>query len=60
MLFRSIGLNWHLSAPETKEAIIADLRQFIGKQKVFDDITLMVFKRQDNASEDRQNHLAAL
>ncbi len=59
-LCAAIGLNWHLSAPETKEAIIADLRQFIGKQKVFDDITLMVFKRQDNASEDRQNHLAAL
>lgn len=59
-LCAAIGLNWHLSAPETKEAIIADLRQFIGKQKVFDDITLMVLKRQDNASEDRQNHLAAL
>ncbi|MEP6517459.1 hypothetical protein [Microcoleus vaginatus] len=35
---------------------IAELRQFIGKQKVFDDITLLVLKRQDDAADDRQNH----
>lgn len=50
-----ISHNWHKTASEIKEAIIADLRQFIGKQKVFDDITLLVLKRQDNASEDKQN-----
>jgi sigma-B regulation protein RsbU (phosphoserine phosphatase) len=53
-----ISLNWHKSALEIKEAIVADVRQFIGKQKVFDDITLLVFKRQDDASENRQNHEA--
>ncbi len=40
--------NWHLSTEEIKQAIIADVREFIGKQKVFDDITLVVFKRQDD------------
>ena len=51
-----ISHHWHKSASEIKEAIITDLRQFIGKQKVFDDITLLVFKRQDGASEDKYNH----
>ena len=51
-----ISLNWHKPALEIKEAIVADVRQFIGKQKVFDDITLLLLKRQDDASEDRQNH----
>jgi sigma-B regulation protein RsbU (phosphoserine phosphatase) len=53
-----ISHHWHKSASEIKEAIITDLRQFIGKQKVFDDITLLVFKRQDGASEDKYNHEA--
>lgn len=53
-----ISHYWHKSASEIKEAIITDLRQFIGKQKVFDDITLLVFKRQDGASEDKYNHEA--
>jgi serine phosphatase RsbU (regulator of sigma subunit) len=51
-----ISRNWHKSASEIKDAIIADLRQFIGKQKVFDDITLLVLKRQENTSLNRQNH----
>ena len=51
-----ISHNWHKSATEIKEAIIADMLQFIGKQKVFDDITLLVLKRQDDAADDRQNH----
>jgi phosphoserine phosphatase RsbU/P len=37
----------HLSAEAIKQAAIADLRQFIGKQKVFDDITLVILKRID-------------
>jgi CHASE2 domain-containing sensor protein/serine phosphatase RsbU (regulator of sigma subunit) len=41
-----ISINWHLNAAQIKQAVIDDLRQFIGKQKVFDDITLVVFKRQ--------------
>ena len=41
-----ISQNWQQSAQEIKQAIIDDLRNFIGKQKVFDDITLLVFKQQ--------------
>ncbi len=41
-----ISQNWQQSAREIKQAIVNDLRNFIGKQKVFDDITLLVFKQQ--------------
>ncbi|MEK8022139.1 MAG: AAA family ATPase [Candidatus Parabeggiatoa sp.] len=37
--------NWHRSAKEIQSAIIADVRQHIGTQKVFDDITLLVLKQ---------------
>jgi serine phosphatase RsbU (regulator of sigma subunit) len=40
-----ISQNWHLSAQGIKQAVIDDLRQHIGTQKVFDDITLLVVKR---------------
>ncbi|MFB2983677.1 SpoIIE family protein phosphatase [Microseira sp. BLCC-F43] len=40
-----VSMNWHLSAEEIKQAAISDLRQFIGEQKVFDDITLVILKR---------------
>lgn len=33
------------SATEILELILADVREFIGKQKVYDDITLMVLKQ---------------
>ncbi|MEG3990107.1 SpoIIE family protein phosphatase [Microcoleus sp. S28C3] len=46
-----IGQNWHKSAAEVKDAVILDVRQHIGKQKVFDDITLLVFKRQADVTE---------
>lgn len=41
-----ISENWHKSATDIKDAVIADVRRHIGIQKVFDDITLLVFKRQ--------------
>jgi sigma-B regulation protein RsbU (phosphoserine phosphatase) len=41
-----VSQNWQSSAQEIKEAIIKDVYQFIGKQKVFDDITLLVLKQQ--------------
>ena len=41
-----ISENWHKSAAEIKDDIITDLRQHIGQQKIFDDITLLVLKRQ--------------
>jgi serine phosphatase RsbU (regulator of sigma subunit) len=37
--------NRGLSAQEIRQAVIDDVRQFIGKQKVFDDITLVVLKQ---------------
>jgi len=46
-----ISQNWHKSAAGVKDAVIVDVRQHIGKQKVFDDITLLVFKRQADVSE---------
>ncbi len=35
----------HENAKKIEELVIADLREHIGKQKVFDDITLLVFKQ---------------
>jgi sigma-B regulation protein RsbU (phosphoserine phosphatase) len=35
----------HLSADQIKQATIDDVRRHIGKQKVFDDITLLVLKQ---------------
>ncbi len=37
--------NWQLTAHEIVELVIEDVKQYIGKQKVFDDITLLVSKR---------------
>ena len=40
-----ISKKWQLTAEEIKQAIINDVREFIGEQKVFDDITLLVLKQ---------------
>lgn len=40
-----ISQHWSGTAQEIKQAIIEDLREFIGAQKVFDDITLLVLKQ---------------
>jgi serine phosphatase RsbU (regulator of sigma subunit) len=40
-----ISNNWFGTAEEIKQTIINDLQAFIGKQKVFDDITLVVLKQ---------------
>jgi sigma-B regulation protein RsbU (phosphoserine phosphatase) len=42
-----IQANWARTSEEIRDAVIDDLRKFIGKQKVFDDITLLVVKRKD-------------
>ncbi|MEG5162522.1 SpoIIE family protein phosphatase [Microcoleus sp. AT3-A2] len=47
-----ISQNWYKSAAEVKDAVIVDVRQHIGQQKVFDDITLLVFKRQADITEN--------
>ena len=44
-LCQVISRNWPLSAFEIQSAVIADVRQFIGEQKVFDDITLLILKQ---------------
>jgi len=40
-----VKYHWQSSAQEIKQLIINDLKNFIGKQKIFDDITLLVIKR---------------
>lgn len=42
-----VSSHWHLDAEQIKQAVIEDLRRFIGEQKVFDDITLLVLKHED-------------
>lgn len=40
-----VSLNWERSAEEIRQSVIEDVRQHIGEQKVFDDITLVVLKQ---------------
>jgi predicted ATPase/serine phosphatase RsbU (regulator of sigma subunit) len=40
-----VSRHWHLSATEIQQAVIADVRQYIDTQKVYDDITLLVLKQ---------------
>lgn len=40
-----ISKKWHKTAEEIKDAVIDDLKQYIGLQKIFDDITLLVVKQ---------------
>ncbi|WP_293130129.1 SpoIIE family protein phosphatase [Microcoleus sp. bin38.metabat.b11b12b14.051] len=42
-----VSINWHKSSEEIKQSAIDDLREFIGEQKVFDDITLVIVKLKD-------------
>ncbi|MBO9998499.1 MAG: SpoIIE family protein phosphatase [Cyanobacteria bacterium SID2] len=37
--------HWDKSAREIRQAIVGDVRQYIGNQKVYDDITLLVLKQ---------------
>jgi two-component system sensor histidine kinase ChiS len=37
--------HWQRSAEEIRQTVIDDVLQYIGKHKVFDDITLLVLKR---------------
>jgi predicted ATPase/serine phosphatase RsbU (regulator of sigma subunit)/tRNA A-37 threonylcarbamoyl transferase component Bud32 len=40
-----VSQNWHRSAEEIQQMTIDNVREFIGEQKVFDDITLVVLKQ---------------
>jgi serine phosphatase RsbU (regulator of sigma subunit) len=45
-LCQVIQQNWKKTAQDIREAVIDDVRQFIGEQKVYDDITLLILKQQ--------------
>jgi serine phosphatase RsbU (regulator of sigma subunit)/CHASE2 domain-containing sensor protein len=49
-----VSQHWQQSCEEIKDAIIADVRLHIGEQKVFDDITLLVVKRQFGENLDEE------
>ncbi len=40
-----IQANWQHSSENIVRMIIEDLQEYIGKQKVYDDITLIVIKQ---------------
>jgi serine phosphatase RsbU (regulator of sigma subunit)/sensor domain CHASE-containing protein len=40
-----IAHNWDLSAQEIINIVINDVHQYIGEQKIFDDLTLLVIKK---------------
>ncbi|HEY9844906.1 MAG TPA: SpoIIE family protein phosphatase [Candidatus Caenarcaniphilales bacterium] len=40
-----VSRNWQRSAVEIKQAVIDDLRHYIGQHRVYDDITLLVLKQ---------------
>jgi serine phosphatase RsbU (regulator of sigma subunit) len=44
-LWQVVVENRHRCALEIQEAVINDVRHYIGAQKVFDDITLVVMKQ---------------
>lgn len=44
-LMEVVKENWQLTATEIRQAVIADLRLHINTEKVYDDITLVVFKQ---------------
>ncbi len=44
-LCQVVSRNWQKPAREIRHAVIEDLRQHIGTQKIYDDITLVIFKQ---------------
>jgi serine phosphatase RsbU (regulator of sigma subunit) len=44
-LWQVVVENRHRRTLEIREAVINDVRQYIGAMKVFDDITLVVIKQ---------------
>ena len=46
-LCKILGDNCYKSADEIRKAAIEDVRRHIGKQKVYDDITLLVLKQKE-------------
>jgi PAS domain S-box-containing protein len=50
-LCKIVSQNWQHSTQQIQRAVIDDVRRHIGKQKVFDDITLVVLKLRNNFLE---------
>ncbi|NJK27381.1 MAG: SpoIIE family protein phosphatase [Coleofasciculaceae cyanobacterium SM2_3_26] len=46
--------HWQSSASQIRQVIIEDVRSHIGQQKVYDDITLVVFKQRATTPVDNQ------
>ncbi|MDM8565339.1 PocR ligand-binding domain-containing protein [Candidatus Halobeggiatoa sp. HSG11] len=40
-----VSKNWSENAKDIQQAVITDIKEYIGKQKVIDDITLLVLKQ---------------
>ncbi|EDN68804.1 Stage II sporulation E [Beggiatoa sp. PS] len=45
-LCQIVSCHWHGSALEIQQAVIADVRQYIGTKPIDDDITLLVLKQE--------------
>jgi sigma-B regulation protein RsbU (phosphoserine phosphatase) len=45
-LCTAVGAVWEQPAEQIKEAVVADVRQFMGHSKLLDDLTLLVVKQQ--------------
>jgi serine phosphatase RsbU (regulator of sigma subunit) len=41
-----ISRHWDQSAEAIKQAVIDDVTRYIGQQKVYDDLTLVILKQQ--------------
>jgi sigma-B regulation protein RsbU (phosphoserine phosphatase) len=50
-----VSQNWQRSAKDIRQAVIDDVRQHIGEQKVYDDITLLVIKQKQVAIAEQEN-----
>jgi sigma-B regulation protein RsbU (phosphoserine phosphatase) len=44
-LCQVVGAHWERTAEKVRDAVVADVKAFIGDQKVYDDITLVVVKQ---------------
>jgi len=44
-LCETISRHWQYSATEIQKAVIADVRRYVGTQKIHDDLTLLVLKQ---------------
>ncbi|MFQ3613457.1 MAG: transporter substrate-binding protein [Cyanobacteriota bacterium] len=44
-LCQTIGRYWYQSASQIRQAIVKEVRQFIGSQALYDDLTLLVLKK---------------